>query len=295
VTEPRDESLHEPEEAAWEEEPVWSPPAPEEIAGEEPAAPPREESRGGYRVRLPVFEGPLDLLLHLIRVNEINIYDIPIAEVTRQYLAYLDLMRDLHLEVAAEYLVMAATLAFVKSKTMLPAPPRAEEAQEDPRAELRDLLLEYQRVKSAAAALRSRDEEAVRTWGVGAAPPESRQGEPAVEVSLFDLLAAFQRVLASIGEEARLEFRRDTLRVADAMRRILDLLELAPALLFEELIVAQPGRASRIVVFLALLELVRLQMVRATQARLAGHILLWRRLPRLLPSAPPPSPKEPNP
>ena len=290
MTEPRDDSLPEPTEAAWEEEPLWAPPVPEEISGSDAGAPAGEGSRKGYRVNLPVFEGPLDLLLHLIRVNEINIYDIPIAEVTRQYLVYLDLMRDLHLEVAAEYLVMAATLAFVKSKMMLPAPPRAEETPEDPRAELRDLLLEYQRVKSAATALRARDEEAVRTWGVGATPPEARQGEPAIEVSLFDLLTAFQRVLASIGEEARLEFRRDTLRVADAMRRILDLLELAPALFFDELMVAQSSRASRIVVFLALLELVRLQMVRATQARLAGHILLWRRMPRLLPAAPPAAP-----
>jgi segregation and condensation protein A len=290
VTEPRDESLHQPEEPAWEEEPLWTPPVPDDGAGAPAEAPPGEGSRKGYRVSLPAFEGPLDLLLHLIRVNEINVYDIPIAEVTRQYLVYLDLMRDLHLEVAAEYLVMAATLAYIKSKTMLPAPPRAEQAQEDPRSELRDLLLEYQRVKSAAAALRTRDEEAVRTWGVGAAPPEASQGQPTVEVSLFDLLAAFQRVLASIGEEARLEFRRDTLRVADAMRRILDLLELAPALFFDELLVAQPSRASRIVVFLALLELVRLQTVRATQARLAGHILLWRRLPRLLPAASPPAP-----
>jgi segregation and condensation protein A len=280
VTEPRDERFPETGEAAWDED----------LPGSLADAPAGEAKRQGYRVSLPAFEGPLDLLLHLIRVNEINIYDIPIAEVTRQYLVYLDLMRGLHLEVAAEYLVMAATLAYIKSKMMLPAPPRAEERPEDPRAELRDLLLEYQRVKSAAAALRCRDEEAVRTWGVGAAPLEARQGEPAIDVSLFDLLAAFQRVLASIGEEARLEFRRDTLRVADAMRRILDLLELAPALFFDELILAQNSRASRIVVFLALLELVRLQMVRATQARLAGHILLWRRMPRLLAAAPAPEP-----
>lgn len=285
MTEPRDAGLPAPADAAWEEEAPWAPAAPDDLLDGLASAPGDAETRGGYRVRLPVFEGPLDLLLHLIRVNEINIYDIPIAEVTRQYLAYLDLMRDLHLEVAAEYLVMAATLAFIKSKTILPAPPRPEQAPEDPRTELRDMLIEYQRVKSVAAALRARDAEAARTWGVGAAPPEATMGEPVIEVSLFDLLAAFQRVLASIGEEARLEFRRDTLRVADAMRRILDLLELAPALLFDELIAAQSNRGSRIVAFLALLELVRLQAVRATQARLAGPILLWRRTPRLL--APP--------
>ncbi len=238
-----------------------------------------------YRVRLPVFEGPLDLLLHLIRVNEVNIYDIPILEITRQYEEYLDLMRDLHLEVAADYLVMAATLVYVKSKMILPAPAGEAEPPEDPRAELRDRLLEYQSLKEAARHLWERDEEARRVWGVGAPPPEARQGEAPLEASLFDLLAAFQRVLASIGEEARLEFRRDNLRVADSMARILELLDLSPGLLFEELLRRQETRGERIVTFLALLELMRLQALRATQARAGGHILLWRRTPPLLAAA----------
>lgn len=238
-----------------------------------------------YRVRLPVFEGPLDLLLHLIRVNEINIYDIPIAEVARQYQVYLGLMRDLNLEVAGEYLVMAATLVYIKSKMMLPVPPGGEPEPEDPRVELRDRLLEYQRFKEAARALSRRDDEARRIWGVGAIPQEAREGEAPLEVSLFDLLAAFQRVLDTLGEEARLEFRRDTLRVADSMRRIAELLELSTALLFEGLLLRQPTRAERIVMFLALLELMRLQAVRATQARAGGEILLWRRTPLLLEAA----------
>jgi segregation and condensation protein A len=285
VTDPRHDPLEEDGAARWEEEP-WAvapqAPLPEQAAD----APPVDEApRDAYRVTLPAFEGPLDLLLHLIRVNQINIYDIPIAEVARQYGRYLDLMRDLNLEVAADYLVMAATLVYIKSKLILPSPPDSEEPQEDPRAELRDRLLEYQRFKQAARALAERDEEARRVWGVGAPPPEAIRGEALVEATLFDLLNAFQRVLQSIGEDARLEFRRDTLRVADSIARILELLELSPMLLFEELLSRLESRAERIVIFLALLEMIRLQVVRAVQARGSGRILLMRRTPLLLAAA----------
>lgn len=290
MTDPRHDPLAGPDGTGWAEEASAERPQGEPdpaVAGPRPGGPRSDGGEGHYRVRLPVFEGPLDLLLHLIRVNEINIYDIPIAEVTRQYEVHLGLMRELDLEVAGEYLVMAATLVYIKSKTILPAPPDAEEPQEDPRAELRDRLLEYQRLKEAARDLAARDEAARRVWGVGAPPPEEGAGEAPLEVSLFDLLAAFQRVLASIGEEARLELRRDTLRVADGMSRILEYLDLAPALLLDELLLGQATRAERVVTFLALLELVRLQALRATQARSDGPILLWRRAPLLLAAAHP--------
>jgi len=285
VTDPRHDPLQESGPTGWTEDSWVEAP---ETSLPEPAAdalPLEEAPRDACRVTLPAFEGPLDLLLHLIRVNQISIYDIPIAEVARQYGQYLDLMRDLNLEVAADYLVMAATLVYIKSKMILPSPPGAEEPQEDPRAELRDRLLEYQRFKQAARALAERDEEARRTWGVGAPPPEAIRGEALVEATLFDLLSAFQRVLQSIGEDARLEFRRDTLPVADSIARILELLELSPMLLFEELLGRQDSRAERIVIFLALLEMIRLQVVRAVQARGSGRILLMRRTPLLLAAA----------
>ncbi|MEE9219565.1 MAG: segregation/condensation protein A [Acidobacteriota bacterium] len=235
-----------------------------------------------YRVQLPVFEGPLDLLLHLIRVNEINIYDIPIVEVTRQYGEHLEMMQELNLELAGEYLIMAATLIYIKSKMMLPRPPSEEEPREDPRAELRDRLLEHQRFKEAAQSLAQRDQEAARVWSLGAPAAELTQGEVAIEATLYDLLTAFQSVLRSIGEDLRLEFRRDTLRVADAISRIWELLELVPSLLFDELLRRQRSRAQCIVTFLALLEMMRLQMLRATQVRRGGEILIWRRTPSLL-------------
>ncbi len=239
------------------------------------------------RIQLPAFAGPLDLLLHLIRVNEINIYDIPIVEVTRQYEEYLDLMHELNLELAGDYLVMAATLVYIKSKMMLPPPPGEEQPQEDPRAELRDRLLEYQRYKEAALVLAERHRGTLQTWGMGAPAAEMSQGETVVEASLFDLLTAFQKVLRSIGVDQLLEFRRDTLPVADSIARIWELLEWVPSLLFEELILQQRTRAECVVMFLAVLEMMRLQMMRATQARSGGQILIWRRTPLLLTAATP--------
>ncbi|MCZ6779786.1 MAG: segregation/condensation protein A [Acidobacteriota bacterium] len=262
------------------EQPVTDWPDGRPEAAEEAA--PGAKRSDSYRIQLATFDGPLDLLLHLIRVNEINIYDIPIAEVTRQYEEYLDLMHELNLELAGEYLVMAATLVYIKSKMMLPTPPGEEQPQEDPRAELRDRLLEYQRYKEAALILAKRHREAQQTWAVGAPAAEMTQGETVVEASLLDLLTAFQKVLRSIGEEDRMEFRRDTLPVADSIARIWELLEWVPSLLFEELILQRRTRAECVVMFLAVLEMIHLQMLRATQASSAGQILIWRRTPLLL-------------
>lgn len=256
----------------------WPDGSPEAAEGTAPGT----ERPDSCRIQLPAFDGPLDLLLHLIRVNEIDIYDIPIVEVARQYEEYLGLMRELNLELAGDYLVMAATLVYIKSKMMLPSPASEEQPQEDPRHELRDQLLEYQRYKEAALTLAARHREALQTWERGAPAAEMTQGETVVEASLVDLLTAFRKVLRSIGEDERLEFRRDTLPVADSIARIWELLEWVPSLLFEELILRQRTRAECVVMFLAVLEMIRLQMLRATQARSGGQILIWRRTPLLL-------------
>src|SRR5262245_37783007 len=151
-----------------------------------------------YRVRLDLFEGPLDLLLHLIKRNEVDVTDIPVAQITEQYLGYLDLMRELNLDVASEYLVMAATLTLLKSRLLLPAPPGEDDEEADPRADLVRQLLEYQRYREASAALAERPwlrrDVFAREPNAEGLPPDPNE-KPAVKVTLFELLEAFRAVL----------------------------------------------------------------------------------------------------
>lgn len=237
-------------------------------------------SAAAPRLVLPPFEGPLDLLLHLIRTNEIAITDIPIVEVCRQYDAYLALMQELDLEMAGEYLVMASTLAHIKSRMLLPSPPAAPgEPVEDPRADLVRQLLEYQAVKAAAESLRDRDEDQGLIWprGNGGEDPLGPwRGERLLEVSLFDLLAAFKGLLETLSDATPLRVQRDEISVAEKIAWILDRLETTPALHFQNLILELPARGERIAAFLAVLELVRLRLIVATQHRAGGEILLGR-------------------
>jgi len=233
------------------------------------------ESGSPYAVKLPLFEGPLDLLLHLIRLNEVEITDIPIARVAEQYLSYLELMRelDLDLDVAGEYLLMAATLAWIKSRMLLP-PDGAEEEGEgpDPRAELAARLLEYQRYKEAAGELGERrllGRDVFPAWGLRPeAPPE---GEREIEVGLFELLEAFRRALKAAGPSgAAHEIEAETITVHERMVLVMELLELRAAIDFDEVLVGEDGRpASRAVLvatFLAVLELTRLAALRLYQS-----------------------------
>ena len=232
------------------------------------------------RLVLSAFEGPLDLLLHLIRTQEIDIYDIPILEVCRQYDAYLGLMRELDLEVAGDYLVMAATLTHIKSRLLLPADPVAPgEIPEDPRAGLVRQLLEYQRMKAAAEVLRDRDELAADAFPRGHAgedPLAPYQHEALLEVSLFDLLSAFKRLIDTLEDATPLHVKRDEISVADKMTWILDRLASPDPVPFREVIGALRSRSERIAAFLALLELVRLKVVGASQRRPLGEILIHR-------------------
>ena len=189
------------------------------------------------RVQLEVFEGPLDLLLHLIKKNEVSITDIPIAAITEQYLATVELMQDLSLDVAGEFLVMAATLIHIKSRMLLPASEDVEEDEEgtDPRAELVRRLLEYQRFKDAAAQLEQR-EVLTRDVFVRSGAPNEEIALPGFrEVSVFELLTALRRVLERLPKDNVHEVTLDKITVREKMTLLLDTLRAQGQVLFEEI------------------------------------------------------------
>jgi segregation and condensation protein A len=240
-----------------------------------------------YSIRLPLFEGPLDLLLHLIRSRKLDIRDIPIAAVTRQYLEYLELMEALDLDVAGEFLVMAATLMEIKSRMLLPRPdpPLAEDEGQDPRAELVARLLEYERFQQVAEQLRELAAETQRAFPRTAV--EQWEGStPLVELRPQDLLAALRRISGEETEEekvraAPLRLRRQAInlkqRMADILRRTLAHDGPLP---FSALVTFAGRRLARreiLVTFLAILELVRLGQIRAYQHAVRGDIFLVAR------------------
>jgi segregation and condensation protein A len=236
-----------------------------------------------YPVRLRVFEGPLDLLLHLIRKHEVDIYDIPIALITQQYLDYLDLMQELDLDVAGEFLVMAATLIHIKSRTLLPRPdPSQEDAEEDPREELIRRLLEHQKFKAAAELLHEREIQRGAQWArpdgrvteiVGEAP------EPEIEVDLFSLMAAFRQVLERARHRPHVLLPPEQVSIETRIEQLMARLSETEACGFEELFVDVETRAGMIVTFLALLEMIRLRRVRVFQQGNFGPIRVYRRSP----------------
>ena len=234
-----------------------------------------------YHVHLPLFEGPLDLLLHLIKINELDIYDIPIAVITEQYLEYLNLMQELDIDVASEYLVIAATLAYIKSKMLLPTPPEGtdESVEEvDPRTELVERLLEYQRFKKAAEKLGDQEILGRDIFTRSESPEEGAQAEEAGEASLFDLIEALRGILAKLGPRDRLlDFSREKVSLKDKMVEILERLQEVEYLLFQELFSLAENRLEIIVTFLAILELIRNQRIRALQFENFGNIRIYLR------------------
>ncbi len=227
-----------------------------------------------YNIKIPVFEGPFDLLLHLIRENKIDIYDIPIALITSQYLEYLEMMKELNLEIAGDFLVMAATLIHIKSRLLLPPDEETPaEEQEDPRAELVQRLLEYQRYKEAAVDLRSKEDLWIRIFH---REPLSDSAEDEKElylfdVNLFDLLDAFKKLLEKAPPEV-ISITKETLTVKDKMSMIMEMIEGQEAVRFEDLFKDGITRIQLIVTFVALLELIRLGLIRAYQERQFGNI-----------------------
>jgi segregation and condensation protein A len=231
------------------------------------------ESFAPYSVRLPVFEGPLDLLLHLIRINEVEITDIPIARIGEQYLEYLTLMGELDLELVGEYLVMASTLAWIKSRMLLPAERVGEDGEEiDPRAELVARLLEYQRFKEVATELGERKRlgrDVFAASGFELQAPAAAERE--IEVGLFDLVEAYRRVLEAKrdAESKPHEIEAEEITVRERMLEIMAALEPRPSLDFDVLLREERTRsytkALIIATFLAILELTRLSAIRIYQ------------------------------
>ena len=221
-------------------------------------------------VKLDLFEGPLDLLLHLIKRNEVEITDIPIATITDQYLALIEGVEELNLDNAGEYLVMAATLTFIKSRMLLPTEPGADdELEEDPRTELVQQLLEYQRYREAASHLASRPLLARDVFPAPGEPVEpgtlGDDGPPVRDATLGDLLEALRGVLERLGRARPHEILRPMRSVAECVHLILSHFALGDEVEFRELFEAEASRGDVIVTFLALLELMRLKVVRAQQ------------------------------
>lgn len=231
----------------------------------------------GLPVKLDVFEGPLDLLLHLIRENKVEITDIPISSITEQYLGYLELMKSLNLDVAGEFLVMAATLLHIKSRLLLPVDEEEEgEEGEDPRAELVRQLQEYQVYKEAGETLKELEERRRLTFtrsSVG--PEEPKRTDFPLEVSLFEMLAALRKLVERIPDDEPFEIARERLSVADRIGEVLETLRgAAGELPFEALFVESSSRSDVIVTFLALLEIVRMRLARARQPVAGGQIMV---------------------
>ena len=232
-----------------------------------------------FSVHLDNFTGPLDLLLHLIRKNEMEITDIPIAEITSQYLAVIDTMQTLNLDVAGEFLLMAATLLHIKSRMLLPQiveDSTEEDEEEDPRAELVRRLLEYQKYKEAALQLDERPQLNRELYARSAPAPEvveDGEGEFGA-VGLYDLLQALQGLLRERPEPLIHEITAEQLSVADRVSQILAALQGQQSLAFNELFAGQVNRHEVIVTFLAMLELVKLRLVHLLQSQRFGAIWL---------------------
>ena len=247
----------------------------EELNDTWPPSPPEFESAfEAYPVKLDSFEGPLDLLIHLIKRSEVNIYDIPIALITDQYLQYLALMQELNLDVAGEFIVMAATLIHIKSRLLIPRPTAdvvGDEDEEDPREALVRRLLEHQKFKAAAELLHERQTLRAAQFhrpDAAVADVTGEDYEPELEVDLFSLLAAFRGVLERAKARPHVVLPPEQMSIEQRIEQLLERLSETEAVGFEELFADANSRPALIVTFLALLEMIRLKLIRVFQAGL---------------------------
>jgi len=230
-----------------------------------------------YEIKLDIFEGPLDLLLYLIKKNEIDIYNIPIALITDQYLQYMEIMRSLNLDLAGEYLVLASTLIYIKSRLLLPREENDDfEDEPDPRAELVKQLLEYQSYKEAALCLDSRllleRDVFKRSYGIN---ETDETGEDETELNLFDLVKAFQKLVSRMDKQELLEINVERMSLSDRINEIMERLAQVQPLLFTDIIEEVADRRSVIYTLLAILELMKLRMVKAYQSGPFGVIRIF--------------------
>lgn len=226
-----------------------------------------------YDVHLEIFEGPLDLLLYLIKKNDLEIAEIPIAQITTEYLGYLDMMKDLNLEIAGEFLVMASTLMQIKARMLLPSS-AAEEEEENPLDELKAKLLEYQKYKEVAQMLMQKESDFAQVYYRSSPPPFDKE-DYVLEVSLFELLDSFRGILKKLPKDVK-EIVYKEIPIEEKIREILDLLTERQFLNFNEIFEREATRHGVIVSFLAVLELIRLKQIIARQSKIFDDIRVYR-------------------
>ena len=229
-------------------------------------------------VKLEAYEGPLDLLLDLIRKQEINIYDIPIAKITQQYLDYLHLLEEMNIDVAGEFILMAATLIYIKSRMLLPPDPLAPLEEEDPRTELVHRLLEHEQFKNAAQMLQSKRMVEDATWSQpGIGEFVEAEDEPGLAVSVFDLISVFRQILERAKKRTQLQIRREEVTVAQMIQHVKEiLLASSRPVPLDQLMAGYESRQALIALFLGLLEMVRLHAILLRQKDLFASILVHR-------------------
>jgi len=237
-----------------------------------------------YKVALDIFEGPLDLLLYLIKKDEVDIYDISIERITKQYLGYINTFKMLNIDLASEFIVMAANLMYIKSRTLLPKhvqPPEEESEDEDPRWELIRQLLEYKKFKDAAGFLHKRELLQEDTFAISPEVPETDEPEPMPDVGIFDLIRAFQKVLKRFEEKSEdlREIYDDRFTISDKIDYLLTSVQPGTKLSFSNLFEAASTKTEVIVTFVALLELIRLKEFKFNQEKRLGEIDLVRCTP----------------
>ena len=236
-----------------------------------------------YKVRLEIFEGPLDLLLYLIKKEEVDIHDVPIERITGQYLHYIDTFKLLNIDLASEFIVMAANLMYIKSRTLLPKqdrPPEEDAEEDDPRWELIRQLIEYKKFKDAAGflQLREAEQEGRFAFQPDVERPDKDEPAPLAEVSIFDLIRAFQNVLKRFEESHDLgDIIDDRFTVSDKIEFLLGRFAPGESSIFERLFDGATTKAEVIVTFLALLELMKLNQFVVRQSHLLGEIEIERR------------------
>lgn len=237
-------------------------------------APDPEAAQDNYKVQLEAFEGPLDLLLYLIKKEQIDIYDIPIAHITKQYLQYVQLLESLNIDIAGDFLVLAATLIYIKSKMLLPPEPKVEgeeDLNEDPRLELVEQLLEYQKFKSAANMLYEKAEVEAACFSRGALATDKTN--PEVTATVVDLLRVFKDVLDRLKVVKEMEIQREEMSMSEKLTQILRLLAERKEINVREVFELANSKRELILTFLAFLELVKAAQILLIQEQLFGEII----------------------
>ncbi len=228
------------------------------------------------KVRLDIFEGPLDLLLYLIKKNHVDIYNIPISDVLNQYLQFLELMRLLDINVVSEYMVTAATLIQIKSRMLLPKPPEEETPEEDPRDELVRKLLEYQKYKEIAELLKQKESVRLNYLTRASSATEFESQEVYFEASIFDLINAFKTALKDVPREIFFEVIKDEFTVEDKIHFIVHLLLNTPKIALSMLFAQSKNKLEIVATFLAILELIRLKEIVALQEGFFSEIIITK-------------------